>query len=291
VAVDLTQVSASSGWLPSDDLTGALNQLRFEPAGLVTVTAVRGSVPRGGDAWMLVFPNRAWGTVGGGHLEWEALAWARQLPSGSVPQHRRINLGPALGQCCGGAVELCCEAVGPSDVPRLQQQLAVRRRPLALFGGGHVGHALVRALLPLPFQTRWVDSRETVFPTDLPAHVVVDASDPVEAAVADLAPGSFVLIMSFSHAEDLEILRKCLERQAERGDLPFIGLIGSLTKWAVFQRRLLARGLPQALLDQVTCPIGLPGIEGKQPAVIAASVVAQLLLQAVRPMPHEDFEK
>jgi xanthine dehydrogenase accessory factor len=173
----------------------------------------------------------------------------------------------------------------------LQQQLAVRRRPLALFGGGHVGHALVRALLPLPFQTRWVDSRETVFPTDLPAHVVVDASDPVEAAVADLAPGSFVLIMSFSHAEDLEVLRKCLERQAQRGDLPFIGLIGSRTKWAVFQRRLLARGLPQALLDQVTCPIGLPGIEGKQPAVIAASVVAQLLLQAVRPMPHEDFEK
>ncbi len=274
--------TSAPGWLASDDLAGALAQLRLEPASLVTVTAVQGSVPRESGAWMLVFAGRVWGTIGGGHLEWEAEAWARQCLAGSPgvgARHRRMALGPTLGQCCGGAVELCCEVVGLDDAPRLQQQLAPRRQPVALFGGGHVGHALVQALMPLPFRIHWVDSREAVFPADLPPHVETDTSDPVEAAVADLAPGSWVLIMSFSHAEDLEILRRCLERQAVQADLPFIGLIGSRTKWAVFQRRLLERGVTQFLLDQVTCPIGLPGIGGKQPAVIAASVVAQLLLR------------
>ncbi len=274
--------SAATGWLASDDLAGGLAQLRFEPACLVTVAAVQGSAPRESGAWMLVFADRVWGTIGGGHLEWEAQAWARQTLSSSPVlgvQRRRMALGPTLGQCCGGAVELCCEAVGLDDAPRLQHQLAPRRQPVALFGGGHVGHALVQALMPLPFRIHWVDSREAVFPDDLPPHVGTDTSDPVEAAVADMPPGSWVLIMSFSHAEDLEILRRCLERQASQADLPFIGLIGSQTKWAVFQRRLLERGVTQSQLDQVNCPIGLPGIGGKQPAVIAASVVAQLLLR------------
>ncbi len=272
----------ATGWLASDDLAGGLAHLRSEPACLVMVDGVQGSVPRESGAWMLVFADRVWGTIGGGHLEWEAQNWARQClgTPGLGVQRRRMALGPTLGQCCGGAVELCCEAVSLADVPRLQQQLAPKRQPVALFGGGHVGHALAQALMPLPFSIHWVDSREAVFPSDLPPHVVTDTSDPVEAAVADLPPGSCVLVMSFSHAEDLEILRRCLERQANQADLPFIGLIGSRTKWAVFQRRLLERGLPQAMLDQVTCPIGLPGIKGKQPAVIAASVVAQLLLHA-----------
>jgi xanthine dehydrogenase accessory factor len=84
--------------------------------------------------------------------------------------------------------------------------------------------------------------------------------------------------MSFSHAEDLDVVAACLERQRERHDLPFVGLIGSRTKWATFGRRLQARGFSPSELAHVTCPIGLPGITDKAPAVIAASVVAQLLL-------------
>jgi xanthine dehydrogenase accessory factor len=87
-----------------------------------------------------------------------------------------------------------------------------------------------------------------------------------------------VLIMSFSHAEDLDIVAACLLRQRERGDLPFVGLIGSRTKWATFRHRLEARGFSAAELAHITCPIGLPGIQGKAPEVIAASVAAQLLL-------------
>ncbi|HAU57451.1 MAG TPA: xanthine dehydrogenase accessory protein XdhC, partial [Comamonadaceae bacterium] len=102
-------------------------------------------------------------------------------------------------------------------------------------------------------------------------------SDPVQAAVPGLAPGARVLIMSFSHAEDLDVVAACLRRQRERGDLPFIGLIGSRSKWAVFRRRLQERGFAEAELARVTCPIGVPGIAGKAPEVIAVAVVAQLL--------------
>ena len=98
-----------------------------------------------------------------------------------------------------------------------------RQWPLALFGGGHVGCALVRVLTTLPCALTWVDSREGVFPDDLPAGVRCEQSEPVQAAVDDLAPGSAILIMSFSHAEDLDIVAACLRRQRARSDLDFIG--------------------------------------------------------------------
>ena len=94
-----------------------------------------------------------------------------------------------------------------------------------------------------------------------------------------LPAGSSVLIMSFSHAEDLDVLAACLKRQREQGDLRWLGLIGSKTKWATFRHRLQARGFSEAELAQVTCPIGIAGIAGKQPEVIAISVAAQLLQQ------------
>ena len=69
----------------------------------------------------------------------------------------------------------------------------------------------------------------------------------------------------------------CLRRHRERGDLPFVGLLGSQTKWATFRRRLADRGYTDAELAHITCPIGLAGIRGKQPEVIAVAVAAQLL--------------
>jgi xanthine dehydrogenase accessory factor len=95
--------------------------------------------------------------------------------------------------------------------------------------------------------------------------------------VADLSPGSRVLIMSFSHAEDLDIVIACLKRLREKGDLPFVGLIGSQTKWATFRHRLEERGFSAEDIAQITCPIGVPGILGKEPEVIAVAVAAQLL--------------
>jgi xanthine dehydrogenase accessory factor len=107
--------------------------------------------------------------------------------------------------------------------------------------------------------------------------VVCEQSDPVQSAVAHLPAQARVLIMSFSHAEDLDIVAACLLRQRVQADLRFIGLIGSQTKWATFRKRLQARGFSDAELAQVTSPIGVPGITGKGPEVIAVAVAAQLL--------------
>lgn len=267
---------------PAADLGRLLARLETDGAGavLVRVGRTRGSVPRESGTWMAVCHDEVIGTIGGGSLEWQAIAQAREAlrPGGALPPVQTVALGPSLGQCCGGRLELVFERVGAGDAAALRQRLAASLRPLALFGGGHVGRAIVQALAPLPYAVHWVDSRDEVFPPGLPPTVRAEHSDPVQAAVADLAPGSHVLIMSFSHAEDLDIVAACLARRRVRADLGFIGLIGSRTKWAKFGHRLAGRGFSADELGAVTCPIGLPGITGKAPAVIAASVVAQLLL-------------
>jgi xanthine dehydrogenase accessory factor len=256
--------------------------LADEPAVLVSVHSTEGSVPREAGTWMAVFAQRVLGTVGGGHLEHEAMALARAALDGApLEPQRRFALGPSLGQCCGGVMQLGFERVEPAAAASLCARLAAeqdaRRLPVALFGGGHVGRAIVRALAPLPVRVHWIDSRDEIFPDDLPAHVVTEHSAPVEAAVRDVAAGSRVLVMSFSHAEDLAIVAACLQRARERNDLPFIGLIGSRSKWAGFGQRLRARGFTADDLARVTCPIGVPGVVGKEPAVVAAAVAAQLL--------------
>jgi xanthine dehydrogenase accessory factor len=255
-----------------------LSQLKDHAAVLVTVHSTRGSAPREVGAWMAVFDATTVGTVGGGHLEFDAMAHARTLQKdGPGETQVRYALGPSLGQCCGGEVVLHFERVGAADVARLGQQLAGARIPVALFGGGHVGRALVQVLLTLPMDVTWIDSRDEIFPPDLASLVRCEHSAPVHAAVAGLAPQSRVLIMSFSHAEDLDVVAACLARQRERVDLPYIGLIGSKTKWASFRQRLQARGFTAAELENVTCPIGVSGIADKRPEVIAVAVAAQIL--------------
>lgn len=259
-----------------------LDALATQDACLVQVERTQGSAPREPGAWMAVFGNHLIGTIGGGHVEWQAISHARDLlahalPAAAQAPTQRYALGPSLGQCCGGVMHLGFECVTGADVFRLSERLAHLLQPVALFGGGHVGHALARVLAPLPFELTWIDSRDSVFPSPAPAGVVCEHSDPVQASVPTLAPHSEVLIMSFSHAEDLDVVAACLARQRQHGDIRGIGLIGSATKWATFQSRLRHRGFLQAELDQITCPIGVPGILGKQPDVIAVAVAAQLL--------------
>ena len=269
--------TVSSSSLPLEQF---LARLARQPAVLIHVQSVEGSVPRETGTWMAVLQDVLVGTVGGGHLEYQAIASARELlKMGGVaePSTQRFALGPSLGQCCGGVMHLRFECVSAVDAPALAQRLQTRLTPVALFGGGHVGHALVRVLTSLPFALTWIDSRDGVFPENLATQVTTEHSNPPQAAVKDIAPQSRVLIMSFSHAEDLEVLAACLLRQRERADLPYIGLIGSKTKWATFRSRLQARGFTPDELAHVTSPIGVPGIAGKEPEVIAVAVAAQLL--------------
>ena len=260
-------------------LAGLQQALALESAVLVRVVQTQGSAPRETGAWMAVLHTQVIGSIGGGHLEFDAIAQARTMLAGAVipAEPQRVALGPSLGQCCGGVVFLRYELLGPQDAAGLAQRLQAPTAPVALFGGGHVGQAIARQLAHLPFALHWIDSRDEIFPADTPPNIRCEHSDPVQAAVADIAPGSAVLIMSFSHAEDLEILALCLRRAREQDDLPYIGLIGSKSKWATFRHRLEARGFGEADFARVTSPIGVPGIAGKQPEVIAVAVAAQLL--------------
>lgn len=266
--------------LSDGDLCCFLQRLQTETAVLVRLESVRGSVPREAGAWMAVWPDgRTTGSIGGGHLEWHAIAVAQtctQLLPGQV-QRQTVALGPSLGQCCGGAVDVSWQTVRSAELGQWQHRLQRPGVPVAVFGAGHVGQALVRSLQPLPFAVRWFDSRDTLVNMPAPNGVLPEWSDPLHQAVPGLAAGSLVVVLTHSHAQDLEVIDACLHRQRVHGDLPFVGLIGSRTKWGVFQHRLQARGYSHAALAGVTCPIGLPGIVGKHPAVIAASVAAQLL--------------
>jgi xanthine dehydrogenase accessory factor len=263
-------------------LSQLLERLQCESAILVTVQATRGSAPRDAGSWMAVFSADTLATIGGGQLELVAIQHARllllQAGGESVV---RYPLGPTLGQCCGGEVTLTFERIELQDLELLRARLAPVHWPVALFGGGHVGRAVAHVLVALPVNLVWIDSRDEIFPDELAQRVRCEHSDPVCAAVGDLASGSRVLIMSFSHAEDLDVVAACLARQRAQGDLPYVGLIGSKTKWASFRQRLMVRGFSPTELDHVTCPIGISGIADKRPEVIAVAVAAQILL--VRP--------
>lgn len=227
---------------------------------------------------MTVMPASISGTVGGGHLEFDAIARARTaLAGGELEDEVRYPLGPKLGQCCGGVVWLRFERIAAGE--DLASRLPIEPlQSVALFGAGHVGLAIARIARDLPLALHWIDSRADQFPAEPAARGWrQEALDPPADAVPDLAPRSAVLIMSHSHAEDFDIVAACLKRHQQRQDLAFIGLIGSRTKWASFHQRLAARGFAEDDLAQVVCPIGVSGVAGKQPAVIAVAALAQIL--------------
>lgn len=283
----------------------------------VVVAAVEGSGPREVGAAMLVWRDGQSGTIGGGALEYEAAAEARRLlDTHDAPGLiRRHALGPALGQCCGGAVTLVSERFDAATLPKPESELGFLRRidgavemplplvrhlkrlragetgsdlflshgwlwepmarakrPLWIWGAGHVGRAMVETLAPLPdFTITWIDTAPERFPDMIPQGVTqLPAADP--ALLVPHAPNHTEhLILTYSHALDLELCHQLL-----RHHFTFAGLIGSKSKWARFRNRLAALGHSPAQIDRITCPIGRPDL-GKHPQAIAIGVAAALL--------------
>jgi len=233
----------------------------------ITVTRTAGSVPREAGTEMLVWPDRTSGTIGGGTLEWEAIAAARRmLAAGRADDTKTYPLGPALGQCCGGSVTL--------SYTRAETFTQPVQRPLWIYGAGHVGRAIVQVMAPLPqFAITWVDTAADRFPsTDVTTLV---ATDPARAA-AHAPDDADHLILTYSHEMDLALCHALLSR-------PFgsIGLIGSATKWARFRGRLARLGHSPAHIARIACPIGDPAL-GKHPAEIAIGVGAAMIARTDR---------
>lgn len=274
-------------------------------AALISVVSVDGSAPREEGARIVLTRHGFHGTIGGGALEWRALAEAQaRLDRGRSVVTKSYALGPELGQCCGGRVKLLSEIFdrtqiddvrilaereeqGPFSVHAEIHSDHVARtfsqpstetygeaaRPLYLFGAGHVGRALILTLAPLPFVVRWIDPRPGAFPAAMPGNVTaVCPSDTLSEL--DAAPeGSFVLVMTHSHALDLAIVEKALRDER----FLFVGVIGSDTKRARFVRRLREGGVSESRIAGLACPIGIGGIASKAPAAIAIAAAAQLI--------------
>jgi xanthine dehydrogenase accessory protein XdhC len=254
------------------------------PGVLVTLIEVRGHAPRAGGAKMVVSADHAWDSIGGGNLEEVAVREARSLLTRgeTAPQTRSVSLSDKAPfehgvQCCGGEVTMLLEplAVVPS---------------VAIFGCGHVGLELARILARHDLDLHLVDSRPEQLAPDRLAHLD-DAIARVqvhqvpmlpELVLGELAPGSHVLIMTHDHAEDAALCDAALRTR----HLASIGLIGSSAKWARFRRKLEAEGHDPATIARISTPIGLRDIRGKDPATIAVSVAAALLVVFERDAKH-----
>ena len=240
---------------------------------LVSVDSIVGSTPREAGAKMIVTPDQLYGTIGGGNLEYQACRIARnQLESGGEDGLRRFPLGAGLGQCCGGLVNLMFEKFDEdSDWDSIAREQDCIE--LYLFGAGHVGQAVVRALQDLPVNIHWVDSRDDMLPLQARPGLDLVCTDTPEAEVDAAPAASYFLVMTHDHSLDQRLCEQILRRD----DFVYFGLIGSHSKRRNFETRMRRRGVDPQKFEGMICPIGIGGIGSKQPAQIAISVVAEIL--------------
>ena len=256
------------------------------PAVVVTIDSAKGSVPRAAGTKMLVTADRVIGTIGGGHLEYTAIDVARrQLAQGGVDQRQRFVLGASLGQCCGGVANVTFETITPADVESAD---AIERWftdatvasgfPIVLFGAGHVGRAVATVVGLVPCSVTWVDTRDDAFPAAIPPNIRAIVTDAPESEVDAAPAGASFLVMTHLHPLDEALTQRILARN----DFAYFGLIGSVSKRRQFERRLIARGTDPLAFARMRCPIGIGGIDGKEPGVIAVAVAAELLREHAR---------
>lgn len=282
---------------------------------MVSVASTTGSTPRETGSKMIVTEDGLFGTIGGGNLEYQACSIARdQLDNPEPHQVKRFPLGAGLGQCCGGLVNLLFEPIVEAcewlrvaieyerlnkewvrEVPLHEGQVRVRQYEdeatgltesgsfievncssgieLTLFGAGHVGRAIVDTMRELPVRIRWVDNRDDVFPLDVPDNVEVVNTDTPEAEIDAANDEAYFLVMTHEHGLDQQLCEHILKHDK----FVYFGLIGSHTKRRMFEKRLVRRGIESEKFDRMICPIGIDGVNSKQPAMIAIAVAAQIM--------------
>ena len=246
---------------------------------LATIIKAKGSVPRNENVSMVISSSKQYGTIGGGELEYQVIKESKALLNNLDCNQKIIELplGPALGQCCGGFVKIQLSKFknGKNLLLKydLKEQIINQNQNLYIFGAGHVGNSLLSKLDGVGFNIFVIDSRENfiskinadyVFPILAKDHTIIIKNTPSK---------SYYLVLTHSHQLDLSICDSILKKN----DFTFIGLIGSKTKKIRFTKRLIEIGHDKNLIDKIECPIGIQSIEGKEPDVIAISIIARLL--------------
>jgi xanthine dehydrogenase accessory factor len=261
-----------------------------DPVALVEVAGTKGSTPRETGAFMLVSQAAIHGTIGGGQLEYMAIDKARQMLRSRAASDRLdvpevcatldIPLGPEIGQCCGGRVEV---AIRPVDEKVAACLIAAAERQeenlphLYVFGGGHVGKALAASLALLPVRTIVVETRAEEL-EGMPGGVEKLLTPMPEAAVREAPAGSAFAVLTHDHALDFLIVAEALRRN----DAAYVGMIGSKTKKATFKSWFLkTAGGTEKEFGRLVSPIGGEAVKDKRPAVIAALAAAEMMTALV----------
>lgn len=255
---------------------------QYDEVAIVRMVSVRGSSPREEGTWMLVSDGACYGTIGGGQLEYMAIDEARALlAKQSGPRVLDVPLGPEIGQCCGGRVELSVERVDEDTRAQLIEAEEAERQAyphVYLFGAGHVGRALSETFALLPVRPVVVDTRAEELA------LIDDQIDqrltPVpEEEVRKAEPDSAFIILTHDHSLDFLIACEALAR----GDAAYVGMIGSETKRATFES--WCRKSAELKVDpaKLVCPIGVSANKDKRPEVIAAFVAAEVMAALALP--------
>ena len=256
-------------------------------AALVEVAEAKGSTPREKGAWMLVSPDRIFGTIGGGQLEFMAIDRAREILRADPPHKGEgevdldIPLGPEIGQCCGGRVGVSIKAVDEAVRSMLLEQAEAEDAELPhvyVFGGGHVGHALASAFALLPVRVVVVETRADAL-DGMPETIETRLTPVPEEMVRDAPAGSAFVVLTHDHALDFLIVAEALKRD----DAAYVGMIGSKTKKATFRSWYLkTAGGSEADFARLVSPIGSDTVKDKRPAVIAALAAAEIMTALAR---------
>lgn len=243
----------------------------------VALTRVRGSSPRNEGTEMFVAPQAIWGTIGGGQLEYLAIDAARQmLRAGTLSRALDVPLGPEIGQCCGGRVELALSRMRASDKRAAEARAARILAALPhvyVMGAGHVGRALAQQFQHLPVHCVLVDTRADEIGL-CSAEVDKRISALPEAEIRNAPGGSAFIVLTHDHGLDFLLTSAALDR----GDAAYVGMIGSATKRAKF-RNWTHTHCDGQTIEHLNCPIGASGSRDKRPSVIASFVVAEVMAE------------
>lgn len=238
---------------------------------VIRVTGTKGSSPRGVGSLILVEPDKISGTIGGGQAEWIAISRARQMLAGeNLDPHFTLALGPEIGQCCGGVMEL--EFISAEQI-NIDELITNESSQCLIFGAGHTGSALANAFSAFDFDITIIDTRPEY---ESRGDSVIISALP-EILVRDANTASIFLITTHEHSLDFLITAEALKRE----DAAYVGMIGSKSKRAGFKSWLKDNGYDNALEEKLHCPIGgkvkLATKDPKRPAVIAAMTVVEVL--------------
>ena len=234
-----------------------------------------GSSPRNSDTEMFISESDTLGTIGGGQLEYLVINHSKKMIAENIKKDiLKISLGPEIGQCCGGKVEVSLLEMYEKDKCLALNRFNKKDKNLPhvyVMGAGHVGRALALQLQHLPVRCVLIDSRVDEL-AKCSADVETRLSAIPEEDIKSAPRGSAYVILTHDHALDFILCGAALDRH----DAKYVGMIGSKTKRVKFKKWYQVN-YDNNLIRDFTCPIGNVKNQDKRPSIIASFVAAEVI--------------